>query len=139
MARPSPWPPVAGIVATMAESPYTPPEASSASPASATRARIARRVALVLVVMQVGLVVVSLAFRALVYPRLGVAPGEPYGLGDVLELFIGALLALASLAALVAACVLASVRSLRDGRAIVALVVSGLTVWPLSLTLRAAL
>ena len=123
----------------MTEPPYAPPEAPGVMPAPVAHARALRRVALALVVLQAGLIVVGLAFRAVVYPRLGVAPGEPYGLGDVLELFIGAALALASLTAFVAALVLSVVRSLRDGRALAALLLSGLGAWPLSLALRALL
>jgi hypothetical protein len=31
----------------------------------------------------------SLGFRAFVYPHISVAPGEPYGLSDVVELLLG--------------------------------------------------
>ena len=123
----------------MASQPYASPEAPSPGPPAPTYARAARRLATVLVVTQAGLIVLGLVFRALVYPRLGVAPGDAYGVGDVLELLIGAALALASLTALAAAVVLAVVRSLRDGRAIAALWVSGVVAWPLTLALRALL
>jgi hypothetical protein len=123
----------------MASQPYASPEAPSPAPPPPTYARAARRLAAALVVTQAGLIVLGIAFRALVYPRLGVAPGAPYGIGDILELLIGAALALASLVALAAAVVLAAVRSLRDGRAIAALWMSGVIAWPLTLALRALL
>lgn len=120
----------------MSEQPYAPPSTPSPAAVSAEHHRTARRVALGLVLAQALLLVLGLVFRAVVYPRLGVAPGDAYGVGDVLELALAAALVLASLTALAAACVLAAVRALRDGRAIVALVVSGLGTWPLAVALR---
>jgi hypothetical protein len=122
----------------MAAHPYAPPERPSPPP-QARNTRAARRVAAAVVALQVGLIVLGLVFRALVYPRLGVAPGDAYGVGDVLELLIASALLVASAGALVAALVLGVARPLRDRRAIVSLLVSAVVAWPLTLALRALL
>ncbi|WP_212720021.1 hypothetical protein [Zooshikella ganghwensis] len=38
-----------------------------------------------------GLFLLSLCFRAFVYPHMYIAPGDPYGISDVIELFLGLL------------------------------------------------
>lgn len=62
--------------------------------------------------LSVVLLLASLGFRAFVYPHIPVAPGEPYGLSDIVELLLG----LALIIALVLAAILAVVLGIKGPR-----------------------
>jgi hypothetical protein len=72
---------------------------------SSTKNRWVRAVASALTCLQLGLVGGGLLFRGTLYHRLPVAPGEPYGLGDIIELLIYFTLIGTSLCTLLAALV----------------------------------
>jgi hypothetical protein len=50
------------------------------------------RSAKLLSAISVLLLFASLAFRAFVYPHMPIAPGDPYGLSDVIEFLLGCVL-----------------------------------------------
>jgi hypothetical protein len=49
----------------------------------------ATKVATALAISCIAMLIVVLCFRAFVYSRLYIAPGDPYGVADLIELFLG--------------------------------------------------
>jgi len=90
----------------------------------------ARKLAIALVAIQCTLVCGGLLYRATVYESIPVAPGDPYGLGDVLELLLYFILIGSSALTLLTALVLSVVPSLRNWRAVAALIGAGLLALP---------
>lgn len=72
-------------------------------------------------------------FRATLYWTIPVAPGEPYGLGDVLEWLIGITLVGTSVIAIGLAALFAAIRRLRDWRAVAMLGLSGALAFPITI------
>ena len=78
-------------------------------------------------------------FRATFYWRIPVVPGDPYGLGDILELLIYFALLGSSAVALGLAAIFIVVRSLRQWRSIAILACVGLLAIPLFLVVHSHL
>lgn len=89
-----------------------------------------QRLAVALVAIQCSLVFGGLLYRATVYESIPVAPGDPYGLGDVLELLLYFVLLGSSALTLLTALLLSVVPSLRNWRAVAALIGAGLLALP---------
>lgn len=70
-------------------------------------------------------------YRATLYWKFAVAPGEPYGLGDVLEVLMSYTLIASSGLILATALVFVAVRSLRQWHAIALLACAGVLAVPL--------
>lgn len=66
----------------------------------------APRVAKLLAVACVGTLAMQLAFRGLFYSHLPIAPGEPYGISDLIELLLGSVLIAILVATALAALIL---------------------------------
>ncbi len=96
---------------------------------SSTTNRWVRVVAIALSSLQLGLVSGGLLFRGTLYHRLPVAPGEPYGLGDIIELLFYFTLIGTSLCTLLAALVCIARSAWRDRIGITVLL--GATLLPL--------
>src|SRR5688500_9246518 len=95
------------------------------------------RVLTVLVVaLQAGLVAAGLVFRATLYARLPVAPGEPYGIGDVIELLLYYAVLGGSAIAVCMAAVVAVVPALRHWRSVAWLAGVGVLALPADFALR---
>ena len=89
-----------------------------------------QKLAWALVAIQCALVCGGLVYRATVYESIPVAPGDPYGLGDVLELLLYFILIGSSALTLLTALVLSVVPSLRNWRTVAALIGAGLLALP---------
>jgi hypothetical protein len=103
------------------------------------QSRTIRIVTTNLIGLQVFLLLAGWLYRATLYWKIPVASGEPYGLGDVIELLINFVLLGSSALTLVVALVFAVVRRLRHWRAIGALACAGILAVPLFLTIHAHL
>ena len=103
------------------------------------RARTARLVAKLAVGFQAFLVCGGWLYRATLYWRIPVAPGDPYGLGDVIELLIYLALLGSSASILGIALVFMLVPTFRRWPAIAALVGAGLLATPLYIAVHAHL
>lgn len=89
-----------------------------------------QKLAWALVAIQCSLVCGGLLYRATVYESIPVSPGDPYGLGDILELLLYFILIGSSALTLLTALVLSVVPSLRNWRAVAALLGAGLLALP---------
>jgi hypothetical protein len=90
-----------------------------------------KRFAAGVVALQALLVIGGWLDRVAVYPRIPVHPGDPYGLGDLIDLGFFLVLVATSVFALVAALVCAAVPRLRNWRAAGVLAAAGLVSVPL--------
>jgi hypothetical protein len=90
-----------------------------------------KRFAAGVVALQAVLVIGGWLYRVAVYPRIPVHPGDPYGLGDLIDLVFFLVLVATSAFALVAALVCAAVPRWRNWRAVGVLAVAGLVSAPL--------
>lgn len=96
----------------------------------------AKKLATWMVGIQCALVGGGLLYRAIAYKSIPVAPGEPYGIGDVVEFLLYFTLIGSSVLTLLAAGVLSAAASLRNWPAIAALIWAGLLALPAYLLLH---
>lgn len=107
--------------------------------ARTTKTPVATTLATILVSVQLGLMAGGLIYRSTLYHHLPVARGEPYGVGDVLDLLIYFALLGTSALTLGTALVLAAVPRWRSRAAIIALILAGLLPLPIYVLLHARL
>lgn len=91
----------------------------------------ARRFATLAVVLQALLVVGGWLYRATLYHRIPVARGDPYGLGDLIDLGFFFLLLATSTLAVAGAILCAAVPSLRNWKAVAVLAAAGVLATPI--------
>lgn len=91
----------------------------------------ARWLVRVLVGIQAFLVLGGWLYRATFYWKLPVAPGQPSGIGDVIELGVGLVLLVTSGIDLFVAMILLVLPDLRRWRWILLLVIAGLAAYPI--------
>ncbi len=97
---------------------------------------VAKKLAKWMVGIQCALAGGGLLYRATAYKSIPVAPGDPYGIGDVVEFLLYFILIGSSVLTLLAAGVLSATASLRNWPAIAALIWAGLLALPAYLLLH---